>query len=101
MNANQRRRAGRLMADATRHRRSRVSHGVVLMVAALAAAVAPAQAQEPGFGSWSPASELTAFNSPALDGCPFPSRDGRRLYVASTREGGFGGIDIWVAGTRQ
>lgn len=97
MNANQRRRAGRLMADDARHRRSRVSHGVVLMVAALAAAAAPAQAHEHGFGPWSPASELTAVNSPALDGCPFPSRDGRRLYLASTREGGFGGIDIWVA----
>ena len=32
-----------------------------------------------------------------MDGCPFPSRDGRLLYIASTRPGGFGGIDIWVA----
>jgi hypothetical protein len=61
------------------------------------AAAAPAQAHEREFGPWSPVTELAAVNSPALDGCPFPSRDGLRLYIASTREGGFGGIDIWVA----
>jgi hypothetical protein len=65
--------------------------------AALLALAAPAQAHDRGFGPWSPAAELAAVNSPALDGCPFPSADGRRLYIASTREGGFGGIDIWVA----
>jgi WD40 repeat protein len=70
----------------------------LVTVAALAvAAAAPAQAHERGFGPWTPASELAGVNSPAMDGCPFPSRDGRRLYIASTREGGLGGIDIWVA----
>ncbi|MGH7714194.1 MAG: TolB family protein, partial [Gemmatimonadaceae bacterium] len=37
------------------------------------------------------------FNTPDLDGCPFISRDGRSLYMASNRAGGLGGIDIWVA----
>jgi WD40-like Beta Propeller Repeat len=32
-----------------------------------------------------------------MDGCPFPSRDGLKLFIASSREGGLGGIDIWVA----
>jgi WD40 repeat protein len=61
------------------------------------AAAAPAQAGDHGFGPWSPATELTAVNSPAMDGCPFSSPDDRQLYIASTRPGGFGGIDIWVS----
>jgi Tol biopolymer transport system component len=32
-----------------------------------------------------------------LEGCPILSRDGLRLYMASNRPGGLGGIDIWVA----
>jgi Tol biopolymer transport system component len=38
-----------------------------------------------------------SFNTPALDGCPFISRDGKMFYLASSRPGGLGGIDIWVA----
>jgi Tol biopolymer transport system component len=38
-----------------------------------------------------------AFNGPDLDGCPFISRDGKSFYMASTRPGGLGGIDIWVS----
>ena len=72
--------------------------GVLAAVAALAVApTALAHAHDRGLGPWSPASELAAINSPAMDGCPFPTLDGRRLYIASTRPGGFGGIDIWVA----
>ena len=78
------------------HRRRPI--GLLVAAAALAAAAtAPAQAHDGGFGPWSAATELAAVNSPALDGCPFPSRDGLQLYIASTRDGGFGGIDIWVA----
>lgn len=78
------------------HHRSQFS--ILIVTAALAAAAtAPAHAHSPGFGPWSQASELAAVNSPALDGCPFASRDGLRLYIASTREPTFGGIDIWVA----
>lgn len=40
------------------------------------------------------------FNTPYLDGCPFPSRDGKAFFMASTRPGGLGGIDIWVS-TRE
>jgi hypothetical protein len=58
-----------------------------------------------GFSDWSPAVniELTSpgadasFNTPTLDGCPFISRDGKTFYLASTRPGGLGGIDIWVS----
>jgi WD40 repeat protein len=70
----------------------------VIAAAALAlAAAAPSQAGADAFGPWSPAVELVGVNSPALDGCPFRSPGGRRLYIASAREPSFGGIDIWVA----
>jgi WD40-like Beta Propeller Repeat len=36
-------------------------------------------------------------NTPSLDGCPIQSPDGLRLYMASNRPGGKGGLDIWVA----
>lgn len=37
------------------------------------------------------------FNTEFLEGCPFTSRDGTMLFMASTRPGGLGGIDIWVS----
>ncbi len=37
------------------------------------------------------------FNTPDADGCPFVSPDGKRLFMASTRPGGLGGIDIWIS----
>jgi Tol biopolymer transport system component len=36
-------------------------------------------------------------NTPDLDGCPFVSRDGKTLYLASNRPGGLGELDIWVS----
>jgi hypothetical protein len=36
-------------------------------------------------------------NTMANDGCPIESPDGLRLYTATTRTGGLGGIDIWMA----
>ena len=36
-------------------------------------------------------------NTAFLDGCPNISRDGLKLYIASDRPGGLGGLDIWVA----
>ena len=54
--------------------------------------------------SWSPATSLesipgssTEVNTAFLDGCPFLSRDGLQLYIASNRPGGLGNLDIWVA----
>jgi hypothetical protein len=77
------------------------SSALFAAVAMAIAAAAPAHAHERGFGPWSDATEVTEVNSAAMDGCPFSSRDGRRLYIASTRPGGFGGIDIWVAERRS
>jgi hypothetical protein len=70
---------------------------------ALLAVFAPA-AQALEFSPWATAvnaesvlgtSEL--LNTDALDGCPIQSPDRLSLYLASTRPGGHGGIDIWVA----
>jgi len=36
-------------------------------------------------------------HTPFLDGCPILSRDGLKVYIASDRPGGLGGLDIWVA----
>jgi Tol biopolymer transport system component len=56
------------------------------------------------FTNWGPAINVESlpgtdpdFNTAASDGCPAETRDGLRLFMASTRAGGFGGIDIWVA----
>lgn len=55
----------------------------------LAAEWAPAVSIDPG--------GINNVNTPALEGCPIESPDGRTLYFASNRPGGQGGIDIWVA----
>lgn len=36
-------------------------------------------------------------NSSVTDGCPILSPNGLRLYMATNRPGGLGGLDIWVA----
>ena len=58
----------------------------------------------PQYSDWATAQKIdeiddnsTELNTPFLDGCPIQSPDGRSLYLASTRPGGLGGIDIWVA----
>lgn len=56
------------------------------------------------FGEWSApinAEELSgnngAPNSPQGDGCPILDPYTNDLFIASTRPGGFGGLDIWIA----
>ncbi len=78
------------------------SAGVLAALVALMVAAAPAaSAHDQGFGPWSSAIELNEVNSPKVDGCPFPTPDGRRLYIASTRDHGQGGLDIWVSKRRS
>jgi hypothetical protein len=68
----------------------------LLGIALLVATAGTAQAkQEPG--EWGPAASVPVNVPDAQDGCPIESPDGRSLYFASTRTGGQGGIDIWVA----
>ena len=75
-----------------------------LVVLAAAALSSVAFAMPDGFGPWSQAIRVesisgtpSTFNGSGLDGCPFVSRDGKTFYMASVREGGLGGIDIWVS----
>lgn len=73
----------------------------VIAVVALIAGVAWAG----GFSAWGPPVSAETWipgtspelNSIAADGCPILSPDGLDLYMASTRPGGLGLNDIWVA----
>ena len=74
------------------------------LVAGLLAATTTAAAVAAPSGEWGTAQKINevdgnhaALNSPASDGCPILSPDGRDLYMASNRPGGHGGLDIWVA----
>jgi hypothetical protein len=54
------------------------------------------------FSDWGAASPVDPQDSSGVstasqDGCPIQSPDGRRLYIASNRSGGAGGLDLWVA----
>jgi len=71
------------------------------LVSALALAVA---AQATNFAAWGEAQKIdeiagnsSELNTPFMDGCPIQSPDGLSLYIASTRPGGVGLLDIWVA----
>ncbi|HET9345498.1 MAG TPA: hypothetical protein VFO05_07335 [Candidatus Limnocylindrales bacterium] len=66
--------------------------GALLLVAA---SVLPVAAD--GYGAWGAPTAVTAANTAAHDGCPIESPNGKQLYVASTRPGGSGKNDIWVA----
>jgi hypothetical protein len=70
--------------------------------AALTAALAAVAADGAHFSAWGPASlvdpvDAVGVNTTASDGCPIQSPDGRSLYIASTRPGGAGQLDLWVA----
>ena len=48
-------------------------------------------------GEWTaPVNMGPGFNSPSWDSQPVFGLDGRSIYFASTRPGGFGGSDIWM-----
>ena len=71
---------------------------------AIAIAVTPAVAWAVDFSPWGEAQKIDEIagntlelNTPFLDGCPILSPNGLRLYQASNRPGGEGGLDIWVA----
>lgn len=75
---------------------------IVLACGLLVLGASPVAAKS--FGAWSTAVPLESLagsssdvNTAYVDGCPIQSPDGLRLYMASTRPGGYGGIDIWIA----
>ena len=80
---------------------------VVAVVLGAASGTALAASYGPHFGSWSTAQKIDEINgnnadlnTPSQDGCPIQSADGLKLYMASNRPGGKGGLDIWMA-TRE
>ena len=77
---------------------------VVAVVLGAASGTALAAGPAPHFGSWSTAQKIDEINgndadlnTPSQDGCPIQSPDGLRLYMATNRPGGKGGLDIWMA----
>jgi outer membrane protein OmpA-like peptidoglycan-associated protein/Tol biopolymer transport system component len=52
-------------------------------------------------GEWTEPKILDISDPDGWDACPFFSPDGKRLYFASTRKGGFGGIDLYVADVKE
>ena len=67
--------------------------GAILLAAAT---VLPVAADGP-YGTWGAPTAVAEVNTAAHDGCPIESPNGKQLYIASTRTGGFGKNDIWVA----
>jgi WD40-like Beta Propeller Repeat len=68
-----------------------------VVVALVAAAVLAPSASALEHSPWGTAVEVQGVNTDVQDGCPIESPDGGSLFFASTRPGGQGGIDIWVA----
>jgi hypothetical protein len=63
----------------------------------VAASVLPVAADASEYSAWGTPTPVVAANTAAHDGCPIESPNGKQLFIASTRAGGFGKNDIWVA----
>lgn len=81
-----------------------LSRGFVVTLATVGALALAGVAYAMQFTSWGAAQKIDTINgnSPELnttatDGCPIQSPDDLSLYIASSRAGGVGGLDIWVA----
>jgi hypothetical protein len=77
---------------------------VCALVIGTAAGTALAAGPGPHFGPWAAGQKIDEIagnhpdlNTPSTDGCPIQSPDGLRLYIASNRPGGHGGLDIWMS----
>jgi hypothetical protein len=87
---------------------TRIARGLLLggAVAGLLMSTASADGGPPS--EWETAQKIdeiaghhSELNTAAVDGCPIQSTDGLSLYMASNRDGGHGGLDIWVATRRH
>jgi Tol biopolymer transport system component len=95
-----------LAGSATRKdTKTRRSLALTLLVGLVVTSLALAAVAIGPFGEWSEAVGIESFgpgadesfNTPALEGCPFISPDGKMFFMASNRPGGMGGLDIWVS----
>jgi hypothetical protein len=80
-----------------RSRAPRAMTSIVGAILLVVAGVLPAAAQASDYGPWRAPTAVAEVNTAAHEGCPIESPNGKRLYIASTRPGGFGKNDIWVA----
>lgn len=79
-------------------RTSRAAVLALIMLAGLFTVAGSRTDAAPPFGPWSIPENLGAVvNSTVTDIAPALSKDGRSLYFASSRAGGFGGQDVWVS----
>jgi hypothetical protein len=86
------------MSSRTKRPHRRVTASVILVALLLATMVMPVSADGPAeYSDWGAPTAVAEVNTAAHDGCPIESPNGRQLYIASTRPGGFGKNDIWVA----
>ena len=79
--------------------RSRAQRAMTSIIGAfllVAASVIPVAAEGP-YGAWEAPTPVAEVNTAAHEGCPIESPNGKELFIASTRGGGFGKNDIWVA----
>jgi Tol biopolymer transport system component len=75
-----------------------VTLGVILTLVAATPAAADSDDDDSKFGAWSTPTNLGAtINSSFNDFGPGLTPDGKSLYFASNRTGGFGLADLWVA----
>ncbi len=81
------------------HRRGvRTLASIVGAILFVAASVLPVAADGPAaYSDWGDPTLVAGVNSDAHDGCPIESPNGKQLFIASTRPGGSGKNDIWVA----
>lgn len=85
-----------------RARARRALGSIVGVCLLLAVSLVPVAAHGPTkYSDWGVPTAVAEVNSVAHDGCPIESPNGKQLYIASTREGGFGKNDIWVAKRRS
>jgi hypothetical protein len=87
------------------HRRTMVRSAIATIVGGVLAMAAVSPAWAGGYGAWGTPTNAelaipgtsSELNTAYTDGCPILSPDGLRLFMASNRPGGPGGLDIWVA----
>jgi len=79
-----------------RSRGPRAMTSIIGAVVLAAATVLPVAADGP-YSDWGAPTAVAEVNTAAHEGCPIESPNGKQLYIASTRGGGFGKNDIWVA----
>ncbi|KAA9133439.1 hypothetical protein F3N42_03560 [Marinihelvus fidelis] len=75
----------------------RTLNRVNILAAAIALALPVAAAAGPAYTDWGDPVPANDTDNSVQGGCPFESRDGHSIYMATPRAGGQGALDIWRA----